>query len=78
MTLFALLSVLVTSGARGLRRGDLGPGPARRQDRQPVVLFALVTVLVATLSVNIAANVVSPAYDFSNLRPSSSTSAPAR
>ena len=27
------------------------------------------TVLVATLSVNIAANMVSPAYDFSNLAP---------
>ena len=32
-------------------------------------LFALLVVLVATLSVNIAANVVSPAYDLSNLLP---------
>jgi NCS1 family nucleobase:cation symporter-1 len=32
-------------------------------------LFALVVVLVATLSVNIAVNVVSPAYDLCNLLP---------
>jgi NCS1 family nucleobase:cation symporter-1 len=32
-------------------------------------LFALLIVMVATLSVNIAANVVSPAYDLSNLLP---------
>jgi NCS1 family nucleobase:cation symporter-1 len=33
------------------------------------LLYALVTVLVATLSVNIAANLVSPAFDFSNIAP---------
>jgi NCS1 family nucleobase:cation symporter-1 len=37
---------------------------------QPVVAFvALVAILVATLNVNIGANVVSPSNDFSNLYP---------
>ena len=31
--------------------------------------FALFTVVVATLAVNVAANTVSPSYDFSNLAP---------
>jgi NCS1 family nucleobase:cation symporter-1 len=34
-----------------------------------VIAFALFTVVVATLSVNVAANTVSPSYDFSNLAP---------
>jgi cytosine/uracil/thiamine/allantoin permease len=34
-----------------------------------VIAFALFTVVVATLSVNVAANAVAPSYDFSNLRP---------
>jgi nucleobase:cation symporter-1, NCS1 family len=38
---------------------------------QPIVaLIALVALLVATLNTNVAANVVSPSNDFSNLRPS--------
>jgi NCS1 family nucleobase:cation symporter-1 len=37
---------------------------------QPVVAFvALVSILIATLNVNIGANVVSPSNDFSNLYP---------
>ncbi|WP_073952691.1 NCS1 family nucleobase:cation symporter-1 [Streptomyces kebangsaanensis] len=34
-----------------------------------VVLFALLCVVVATVAVNVAANVVGPAFDFSNLFP---------
>jgi len=34
-----------------------------------VVIIGLLTVLIATVSVNVAANVVSPSYDFSNLAP---------
>jgi len=34
-----------------------------------VVILGLLTVLGATVSVNVAANVVSPSYDFSNLAP---------
>src|SRR6202007_118035 len=38
---------------------------------QPLVAFiALVALLLATLNTNVAANVVSPSNDFSNLRPS--------
>ena len=42
---------------------------AAHLDNWAGVLFALVTVLVATISCNLAANVVSPAYDLSNLAP---------
>jgi nucleobase:cation symporter-1, NCS1 family len=37
---------------------------------QPVVAFiALIALLIATLNTNVAANVVSPSNDFSNLNP---------
>ena len=37
---------------------------------QPVVAFmALIAMLIATLNTNVAANVVSPSNDFSNLSP---------
>lgn len=42
---------------------------AAKTDNVFGLLFALVTVLIATVSVNIAANVVSPAYDLANLAP---------
>src|SRR5438132_548964 len=38
-------------------------------DNPLVVVFALFTLAVATLSVNVAANIVSPSYDFSNVIP---------
>lgn len=71
MTLFALLSVLVTSGSQAVY-GEPVWDPialAARMENPVGILFALLTVLVATLSVNIAANVVSPAYDLANLMP---------
>lgn len=40
-----------------------------RFDNPGLVIFALVTLAVATMSTNIAANIVSPANDFSNLLP---------
>ncbi len=54
-----------------LRPGHLGSGgAARRAFNQPVVAsIALVALLVATLNTNVAANVVSPSNDFSNLNP---------
>ncbi|MDF9816458.1 NCS1 family nucleobase:cation symporter-1 [Streptomyces sp. SPB162] len=71
MTFFALLSVLVTSGSQAVYGAAIwNPVDlAAKTDNVFGLLFALVTVLVATLSVNIAANVVSPAYDLSNLAP---------
>lgn len=71
MTAFALLSVLVTSGSQAVY-GEPVWEPvdlAAKADNVFGLLFALVTVLVATVSVNIAANVVSPAYDLANLAP---------
>lgn len=71
MTLFALLSVMVTSGSQAVY-GETIWDPvklAAKTDNVVGLLFALVTVLVATLSVNIAANLVSPAFDFSNIAP---------
>ena len=71
MTAFALLSVLVTSGSQAVY-GQPVWDPiqlAAHLSNWAGVLFALITVLVATVSCNIAANVVSPAYDLSNLAP---------
>ncbi|KFF96104.1 nitrate reductase [Streptomyces scabiei] len=71
MTLFAVLAVLVTSGSEVVY-GEAIWDPvtlAAKADNAFGLLFALITVLVATISVNIAANVVSPAYDLANLAP---------
>ncbi|MGW2477871.1 NCS1 family nucleobase:cation symporter-1 [Streptomyces sp. NPDC001665] len=71
MTLFALLSVLVTSGSQAVY-GKAVWDPVElvaHTDNVFGLLYALITVLVATISVNIAANVVSPAYDLANLAP---------
>ncbi|WP_432014077.1 NCS1 family nucleobase:cation symporter-1 [Streptomyces cucumeris] len=71
MTAFALLSVFVTSGSEAVY-GEAIWDPvalAGKADNVFGLLFALVTVLIATISVNIAANVVSPAYDLANLAP---------
>ncbi|WP_405735638.1 NCS1 family nucleobase:cation symporter-1 [Streptomyces sp. NBC_01537] len=71
MTLFALLSVLVTSGSEAVYGEAIWDPVAlsAKIDNWAGTLFALVTVLIATLSVNIAANTVSPAFDLSNIAP---------
>lgn len=71
MTAFALLSVLVTSGSQAVYGEPIWEPVdlAAKADNVFGLLYALVTVLVATVSVNIAANVVSPAYDLANLAP---------
>ncbi len=71
MTLFAFMSVLVTSGSQAIYGEPIWePIPlAAKADNAFGLVFALITVLVATISVNLAANVVSPAYDLSNLAP---------
>lgn len=71
MTAFALLSVFVTSGSEAVYGEPIWDpvALAGKTDNVFGLLFALVTVLIATLSVNIAANVVSPAYDLANLAP---------
>jgi NCS1 family nucleobase:cation symporter-1 len=80
MTVFPLIAVLVTSAALVVFPGEkpenlfnpvylvglMNDGSALGLI---VVLLSLVTLGVATLSVNVAANIVSPSYDFSNAWP---------
>ncbi len=73
MTAFAFIGVAVTS-ATALIYPD-GPiyDPVKlvaRFDSLAVVLFATVVIFAAQLTTNMAANVVSPSNDFSNLSPS--------
>ena len=71
MTFFSLLAVLITSGTVLLYgRAIWDPIELATKFSSPVVvILGLVTVLVATVSVNVAANAVSPSYDFSNAAP---------
>ncbi|HVF43810.1 MAG TPA: cytosine permease, partial [Pyrinomonadaceae bacterium] len=75
MTVFAAMGVLITSAAMviypDMPAGDVWD-PVKlvgRFDHPVVVAVSMFTVVVATLSVNIAANVVSPANDFANAFP---------
>lgn len=72
MTLFAFIGVAVTS-ATVVIFGEAIWDPVvlvRRFDSPLLVAVAMFAVLIATLSTNVAANVVGPANDFSNLAPS--------
>jgi len=72
MTLFPLVGVLTTS-ATVVVYGEAIWDPvalAGKLDNALLIILAMFTLAVATLSTNIAANVVSPSYDFSNLWPS--------
>jgi NCS1 family nucleobase:cation symporter-1 len=75
MTLFAAMGILITSAALvifpHMSPNELwDPVKLVSQFSQPVVVaVSMFTVVVATLSVNIAANVVSPANDFANAFP---------
>jgi NCS1 family nucleobase:cation symporter-1 len=71
MTIFPLMAVLITSATVVVYGKPIwNPVDLVGQFHNPiVVIFALFTLAVATLSVNVAANVVSPAYDFSNVLP---------
>ncbi len=77
MTLFPLIAVLVTSATKTVY-GEYIWDPVALVGKFNqngsileilVVILALVTLSVATLSVNVAANTVSPSYDFSNAWP---------
>jgi len=75
MVIFAAMGVLITSAAivvfPAMNKADAwDPVKLVGQFSQPVVVaISMFTVVVATLSVNIAANVVSPANDFANAFP---------
>jgi nucleobase:cation symporter-1, NCS1 family len=71
MTAFAFIGVAVTS-ATLLIYGQAIPNPLdlmARLDSVIVVLFATAVIMAAQITTNMAANVVSPANDFSNLNP---------
>lgn len=75
MTVFAAMSVMITSAALVIYRGKTVNelwDPMKLVslfDQVLVVAVSMFTVVVATLAVNIAANVVSPANDFANAFP---------
>ena len=71
MTLYTFVGISVTSASAVLfGRPIWNPIELIGAFHQPVVAFlALIAVLIATLNVNIGANVVSPSNDFSNLYP---------
>lgn len=71
MTAFAFIGVAVTS-ATVIIYGTAIADPVKliqRFDSAAVILFAMIVIFVAQLTTNMAANVVSPSNDFSNLSP---------
>lgn len=72
MTLFSFIGVVVTS-ATFIIYGETIWDPlvlAGKFESKLLVSIAMICVLISTLATNIAANIVSPANDFSNLSPS--------
>ena len=71
MTLYTFVGISVTSASAVLFGHPIwDPIELMGAFHQPVVaFFAMIAILVATLNVNIGANVVSPSNDFSNLYP---------
>lgn len=71
MTAFAFIGVAVTS-ATVIIYGEAIPNPVdlmKRFDSAIIILFAMIVIFFAQLTTNMAANVVSPSNDFSNLNP---------
>jgi NCS1 family nucleobase:cation symporter-1 len=71
MTAFAFIGVAVTS-ATVIIYGQAIADPVvliQKFDSAIVILFAMLVIFVAQLTTNMAANVVSPSNDFSNLNP---------
>ena len=71
MTLFAFIGVVVTS-ASAIIYGKPEWDPvalAGKFENKIMVSFAMLGIIISTLATNIAANIVSPANDFSNLSP---------
>jgi NCS1 family nucleobase:cation symporter-1 len=71
MTLYSFIGVAVTSASAVIFGEPIwDPVVLLGRFNQPVVAcVALVALLIATLNTNVAANVVSPSNDFSNLNP---------
>ncbi|MCU0238338.1 MAG: NCS1 family nucleobase:cation symporter-1 [Pyrinomonadaceae bacterium] len=71
MTAFAFIGVAVTS-ATMIIFGEAISDPVKliqKFDNVFVILFAMLVIFIAQLTTNMAANVVSPSNDFSNLNP---------
>jgi NCS1 family nucleobase:cation symporter-1 len=71
MTLFALVGVMVTKGTGYIYGQPIwDPVQVIEKFESPVIIFfAMIIIVIATLSTNVAANVVGPANDFSNMNP---------
>jgi nucleobase:cation symporter-1, NCS1 family len=71
MTFFAFMSVIITSGTViAFGKPIFDPVQLLLHFKNPiVVLVGAFSLLIATVSVNVVANVVSPAYDLTNLFP---------
>jgi NCS1 family nucleobase:cation symporter-1 len=71
MTLYSFIGIAVTSASEVVFGEPIwSPITLLGRFHQPFIAFlGLIALLVATLNVNIAANVVSPSNDFSNLAP---------
>jgi nucleobase:cation symporter-1, NCS1 family len=71
MTLFAFIGVVVTSATAiiyGSSEWDIVKLAGKFENKLMVTL-AMIGIIISTLATNIAANIVSPANDFSNLAP---------
>jgi NCS1 family nucleobase:cation symporter-1 len=71
MTLFAFIGVVVTSATAiiyGNSEWDIVK-LAGKFENKIMVSIAMIGIIISTLATNIAANIVSPANDFSNLSP---------
>ena len=71
MTLFAFIGVVVTSATAIIYKETIWDPVvlAGRFENKILVSIAMIAVAISTLATNIAANIVSPANDFSNLAP---------
>jgi NCS1 family nucleobase:cation symporter-1 len=71
MTFIAFVAVVVSLSTAFVFKDTIWEPEALvgRFDNKVIVSFALMAVIIATLATNIAANIVSPANDFSNLNP---------
>jgi NCS1 family nucleobase:cation symporter-1 len=71
MTLFAFIGVVVTSATAIIFKETIWDPVvlAGRFENKILVSVAMIAVAISTLATNIAANIVSPANDFSNLWP---------
>ena len=71
MSYISIVSIIVTSAAAVVYHQTIWDPVAltTKFSSTAVVVIGLVMVILATMSVNVAANVVSPSYDFSNTVP---------